>query len=120
TRGELAELTGLGATVVVRLVGDLAARGILAAGSKVERPTRGRPSELLRLAPSAGYVVGLEFGRDHLVAVTVDALGQVVHHKTIKGAPPFIARSRTVAAMHELVRDEAAEAGIPWEGVRAV
>src|SRR5690606_40740866 len=83
TRGELAELTGLGATVVVRLVGDLAARGILAAGSKVERPTRGRPSELLRLAPSAGYVVGLESGRDHLVAVTVDALGQVVQHKTI-------------------------------------
>ncbi|HZJ09049.1 MAG TPA: hypothetical protein VFD39_05090, partial [Trueperaceae bacterium] len=119
TRGELAEITGLGATVVVRLVSDLVERGVLTVDSKVERSSRGRPSELLRLDAAAGYVVGLEFGREQLVAITVDALGRVVHHNSTPAAPPFLAEEETVEALADLVRAEAAAAGVPWAAVRA-
>ena len=39
---------------------------------------RGRPSDRLAIDPAAGAVVGLEFGREHLVGVVLDAVGSLV------------------------------------------
>lgn len=119
TRGELAKLTGLGTTVLVRLVADLVERGILNVESKVERATRGRPSELVRLDPRAGYVVAAEFGREHLIRVTLDACGRVVHHATTSRVPAFRADEQTLEALEAELRAEAAAAGISWHDVRA-
>lgn len=120
TRAGIADYTGLGTTVVVRLVSSLVERGLLVTESKVERASRGRPSELLRINPDAGFVVGLEFGRQHLVAVIVDATGHVRHTRVLPDAPPFVAEASTVTLLAQIVRDEAALAGIPWHSVKAV
>ncbi len=119
TRGELGEETGLGPTAVVRLVAGLVERGILNVESKVERNGRGRPSDLVRLDPGAGYVVALEFGRGHMLSVTVDALGRVAHQMEVEDPPPFRADDGTLAELTRRLRAEAKAAGVAWDDVRA-
>ncbi len=120
TRAEISELTGLSPTVVVRLVGKLVERGLLTAGGFVERPSRGRPSELLNIAPEAGYSVGLEFGRAHLLVTIVDATGTVRHTNLLPEAPEFTATQATVEALAQVIRSECGAASVPWDLVRSV
>lgn len=120
TRASLSEATGLGSTVVVRLVSGLVERGLLTVESKVERSSRGRPSELLRIHPEAGHVMGLEFGREHLIVVIADATGDVRHWRMIDEAPPFVASEATVDSLAGILRAEAAAFGVPWSDIRAV
>src|SRR4051794_41370971 len=58
SRTDLVKLTGLSRTTITTLVGDLQARGLVIedgnGGDRLERPGRGRPPVLLRLAPPAG------------------------------------------------------------------
>src|ERR1700749_3071528 len=66
SRTALVKLTGLSRTTITTLVGDLQARGLVIedgnGGDRGERPGRGRPPVLLRLAPPAGARVGGGFG----------------------------------------------------------
>ncbi|HEY3610756.1 MAG TPA: ROK family transcriptional regulator [Pseudonocardiaceae bacterium] len=76
TRAELVRRTGLARATVGSVVYDLIGAGIVAetvgpfAGARA-----GRPPQLLSLVPSAGYVVGLDIGHDHVRAILLDVVG---------------------------------------------
>ena len=64
SRTDLVRITGLSRTTITTLVGDLQERGLVVeleedATDRPERPGRGRPPVLLRLAPSAGAALGV-------------------------------------------------------------
>jgi predicted NBD/HSP70 family sugar kinase len=76
SRRELMLLTGLSRSTVSLLVGDLQARGQL-----LEEPTvdqaggRGRPAMKLRFAASAGVVLSIDLGHDHIAAAVGNLSG---------------------------------------------
>ena len=79
TRSELARHTGLSRTTVASLLADLQSRGLV-----VEPPrgrstgTRGRPPSLLRLDPSAGGALGIDFGHRHVRTAVADLSSTVL------------------------------------------
>ena len=74
TRSELARSTGLSRTTIATLLTDLQARGLVVESEDGEgRPGgRGRPPALLRLDPSAGAAVGVDFGHAHVRVAVAD------------------------------------------------
>lgn len=81
SRSDLARLTGLSRTTVTTLVADLHTRGLIVEESKgpahAETGSRGRRPAFLRLAPSAGAALGIDFGH-RLIRVAVADLGSTV------------------------------------------
>src|SRR3954451_24156754 len=81
TRGELACLTGLSRTTVATLVADLRARGLVVPPADVAETRqggRGRPPALLRLDPSAGVALGVDFGHRHVRVAAADLASTVL------------------------------------------
>ncbi len=76
SRSELAQLTGLSRTTIATLVADLFARGLVVeppvASGGTRSGCRGRPPALLRLDPSAGVAVGVDFGHSHVRVAVAD------------------------------------------------
>jgi predicted NBD/HSP70 family sugar kinase len=81
SRSDLARLTGLSRTTVTTLVADLHTRGLIVEESQgpahAETGSRGRRPAFLRLAPSAGAALGIDFGH-RLIRVAVADLGSTV------------------------------------------
>jgi predicted NBD/HSP70 family sugar kinase len=81
SRSDLARLTGLSRTTVTTLVADLHTRGLIVEESHgpahAETGSRGRRPAFLRLAPSAGAALGIDFGH-RLIRVAVADLGSTV------------------------------------------
>jgi len=81
SRSDLARLTGLSRTTVTTLVADLHTRGLIVEESTgpahAETGSRGRRPAFLRLAPSAGAALGIDFGH-RLIRVAVADLGSTV------------------------------------------
>ena len=119
TRRALSDATGMHSTSLNRLVASLLERGVLRAVDADSTGRRGRPSERIALAPGAGAVVGLEFGRDRLTGVVLDATGGVVHVEDGLTAPRFEGTGETFAALAATVRDLAHRAGVTPGRVRA-
>jgi predicted NBD/HSP70 family sugar kinase len=74
-------LTGLSRTTITTLIGELQERGMVAESeieARPERPGRGRPPSLLRLAPSAGAALGVDFGHRHLRVAVADLSSTVL------------------------------------------
>jgi predicted NBD/HSP70 family sugar kinase len=86
SRSELAQLTGLSRTTIATLVSDLLARGLVieppALNGAARAGSRGRPPALLRLDPSAGAAIGVDFGHRHVRVAVADLsstlLGELV------------------------------------------
>jgi predicted NBD/HSP70 family sugar kinase len=96
SRADLARAMGLSPTTITAVVADLLARGLVVEeASRAAAAGRGRPPVLLRLDPSAGGALGIDFGHSHLRVAVADL-------------------SRTVLAEHstELDVDTAAEASL--------
>jgi predicted NBD/HSP70 family sugar kinase len=74
TRSDLARLTGLSRTTIATLVSDLLARGLVVEPPEdgVRSRGRGRPPALLRLDPSAGAALGVDFGHSHVRVAAAD------------------------------------------------
>jgi predicted NBD/HSP70 family sugar kinase len=76
SRADIARRTGLSRSTVSSLVGDLQAAGMVvervADGAGSSGPQGGRPPVLVALDPSAGAVVGLDFGHDSLRVAVAD------------------------------------------------
>lgn len=121
TRREVARATNLSPSVVIRAVGELLDLDLLINEDTARRRRRrGRPSDVLRLNASAVYGVGLEFGREHLVTVITDSLGEVVAWSTAADVPPFVADEATTRTLLAAVPAAVYDAGIDWERVDAV
>jgi predicted NBD/HSP70 family sugar kinase len=88
SRTDLVRITGLSRTTITTLVGDLQERGLVVEqeedpADRPERPGRGRPPVLLRLAPSAGAALGLDFGHRHLRVALADLSSTVLAERRI-------------------------------------
>ena len=99
SRGELADATGLSRTTVTTLVADLQERGlVIEAGAAGGRFARGRPPVQLRLDPSAGAAIGVDFGHSHVRVAVADLSATVLGERRVEidvdGAPGEGARRR--------------------------
>ena len=88
SRGEIADATGLSRTTVTTLVADLQERGlVIELSPNGERTARGRPPVQLRLDPSAGAAIGVDFGHSHVhVAVSDLSAGVLGERAEVLGA----------------------------------
>lgn len=120
-RTSLSELTHLSQATVLRLVSDLLAMGyVVQQRSKNSQDGPGRPSMTLIINPELGYVVGLEFGQEHLVACITDATGECVYSHQFDVAPPFKPKDATFDRLAVLIRQVVDDAGLCWSKVKAV
>jgi predicted NBD/HSP70 family sugar kinase len=79
SRSELARATGLSRTTVGLVVSDLQAKGLVVEQTASDRQTgRGRPPVLLRLDPSAGVAVGIDFDHDRVRVALADLSSTVL------------------------------------------
>lgn len=121
TRAELSRATDVNPVSVARLVTELIDLGLVAHDASFQTTgRRGRPSNVLRINRSACHVVGIEFGRDHLIALIADSLGEVVWWRAEAAPPAFSASESTVQELATVARASASAAGVPWESVNAI
>jgi predicted NBD/HSP70 family sugar kinase len=81
TRGDLATLTGLSRATISSLVADLQERGLVAErtpDARREPGARGRPPTFVRLTPSVGIAVALDFGHTDLRIAIGDLSSEVL------------------------------------------
>jgi predicted NBD/HSP70 family sugar kinase len=72
TRSELSHITGLSRTTVATIVADLQASGLVVEPDGERTGGRGRPAAVLRLDPSAGAALGIDFGHTHVRVAVAD------------------------------------------------
>lgn len=77
SRADLARLSGLSSSTVTSITSTLLAEGFLLEDAPGEPPgtgsgALGRPATLLRIDPSAGYVVGIKLAPESLTATVTD------------------------------------------------
>jgi predicted NBD/HSP70 family sugar kinase len=116
SRTDLVRITGLSRTTITTLVGDLQDRGLVVelqedAADRPERPGRGRPPVLLRLAPSAGAALGLDFGHRHVRVAVADLSSTVLAERRIE-VDVDVAAATALDAAAELVEEVLREAGV--------
>jgi predicted NBD/HSP70 family sugar kinase len=113
SRADLARLMGLSPTTITALVAELRARGLVVEDSERKgatgQPGRGRPPVLLRLDPSVGGAVGIDFGHRHLRVAVADLSRTVLAERSTDLDVDAAAKGSldAAAAMVEEVRSEA-------------
>jgi predicted NBD/HSP70 family sugar kinase len=130
SRAELAQLTGLSRSAVGACVTDLVEQGLVLSdgqdpatgGRQTAGP--GRPAEVVRLRPSAGIVLGLDFGHTHVTAAVADTAGRILAERgeilDVDGRPQEamdagarLAGAALDAAGHTMGEVLGAAAGVP-------
>src|SRR5690349_10857690 len=116
SRTDLVRITGLSRTTITTLVGDLQERGLVVeleedAADRPERPGRGRPPVLLRLAPSAGAALGVDFGHRHLRVAVADLSSTVLAERRLD-IDVDAAAATALDAAAELVTEVLRDAGV--------
>ncbi len=115
TRRDLARQMGLSFSMVSRLTGDLLEAGLICEIGRQES-VGGRPSDLLSLAPSAGYAVGLDIGGSHQCAILVDLVGNIAGYIECEHSLPA-SRDGIVEEIDGLVLQLQARSGVPMERI---
>jgi predicted NBD/HSP70 family sugar kinase len=115
TRRDLAKQMGLGLSMVSRLTGELLDAGVIRENGRQES-VGGRPSDILSLAPQAGYAVGLDIGGSHQRAILVDLVGDVVAREEYEHHLPA-SREGIVDQIDALVVQLQSSAGVPIERI---
>jgi predicted NBD/HSP70 family sugar kinase len=82
-QAELVRQTGLSRATVSAIVRDGKARGVIVEDGRTVPNGRGRRSARLRLEPSAGAAVGVDFGHRHLRVAVADLASRVVAERRI-------------------------------------
>nr|WP_234434345.1 ROK family transcriptional regulator [Streptomyces sp. NRRL F-5126] len=116
SRAELARTTGLSKPTVSTALAALERAGLVRRTGEVSRGRgRGRAAVLYAADPAAGYVIGVDVGREWLRAAAADLEGTVVGRRDT----PNTARSAgtMVRDAARLARAVAAEAGLDWSQV---
>jgi predicted NBD/HSP70 family sugar kinase len=112
SRADLARVMEVSPTTITPLVADLCARGLVVEDSeRGEQSGRGRPPVLLRLDPSAGGALGIDFGHRHLRVAVAD-LSRTVLAERATGLDVDAAAQPSLDAAAEMVEDVLSEAGI--------
>ncbi len=121
SRADIARKTGLSRSTVSTLAGDLLDRGFVTARpeSNGRQLSQGRPPVLLRLDPSAGTVVGVDFDHQY-VRVAVSDLARTVLAEGRIDADVDNDATGALDAAGELVRTAVAQAGTDMDRVIGV
>ena len=98
SRTQLGQSTHIRMSVVTALIRDLIEKGVLVESGR-SVAGRGRKQILLSLNSRHGFVVGIEFDSDHIIAVGVDVCGNVVAKRSM--AMP--AQKTNAAIVKELI-----------------
>jgi predicted NBD/HSP70 family sugar kinase len=123
SRADVARATGMSRPLVSNLVGELAAAGLVREDAEAARPQgRGRPPTLLRLAATAGAVLGVEL--DHAtIRVAVADLGLTILDERVEAIDPdedpATGLDRAAAMAAELGLERVACAGLALPGTVA-
>jgi predicted NBD/HSP70 family sugar kinase len=122
SRADIARITGLSRSTISTLVADLQERGFIIERPDDEPPrviAQGRPPVLLRLDPSAGIAVGLDFDHTHVRVAVSDLSRTVVAEASVETDVDHDAgASMDLAA--EMVRNALDEAGVDSDRVLGV
>jgi predicted NBD/HSP70 family sugar kinase len=120
SRADLARLTGLSATTMTALVAQLLDSGVVVERALAEDGTqpagRGRPPVLLRLDPSAGGALGIDFGHSHLRVALADLSRTVLAERAMELDVDDAAKGSLDAAA-AMVDEVLAEAGMDRQRV---
>src|SRR4051812_33015780 len=118
SRADLARVMGLSPTTITAVVADLLDRGLVV--EEESGPTagagRGRPPVLLRLDPSAGGALGIDFGHSHLRVAVAD-LSRTVLAERATVLDVDTAAEASLDAAAAMVVDVLAEAGMDREQI---
>lgn len=98
SRTQLAQSTHIRMSVVTALIRDLIKQGVLVESGR-SAAGRGRKQILLSLNGRHGFVVGIAFDSDHMMAVGVDVCGNIIAKRNM--AMP--AQKTNAAIMKELI-----------------
>jgi len=113
SRADLAALARLSRATVSSIVSELAGAGLVVEsecpGDRLPQP--GRPPSLVRLDPSAGAAVGIDFGKRHLRVVVADLGHRVLAERCVEMDPDHEAR-RGIRRASELFDEVLEEAGV--------
>lgn len=110
TRAQIARGTGLVPQTVSNIVEELEREGLVVAAEPI-RGGRGQPATPYSIAANGAFAIGLQIDRDHVRAVTVNLLGDVIvgtetvlHPGGLQGNLPLIlAALKSVAAAPALL-----------------
>ena len=81
---------------------------------------RGRPSELLQIAPDCGYTLGVEFGQKHIIYSVLDAVGRQIYWGQQPSVLPYRADDMVMDGLVDAARRIVGELQLPWEKVGSV
>jgi len=125
SRAAIGRETGLSRTSVSSLVADLIAEGVVVESPDSEprssSPNGGRPSTPLTLDPSAGGVIGMDFGHDSVRVILTDlsytVLDETLHQLDVdnearKALAHAAGAARTLLDEHQIDRDRVVGAGV--------
>ncbi|MFZ6760454.1 ROK family transcriptional regulator [Undibacterium sp. Ji50W] len=87
TRADLARVTGLAAQSVMRLVDDLAARGLLVFTDALPSKARGKPSPQIALVADFAFCIGASIATDEINLVLIDFAGNLIGQSTKRMTP---------------------------------
>jgi glucokinase-like ROK family protein len=124
SRVRLAQMTGLSATTITNLIGELLEQGIVVEDSDERAAKRGRrgvgrPEVALRLAPEARYAVGVHIGVGSVSVAVTGLLAQPLCELTMEHALDRPARE-VLAEAAGMVQDAVAQCGIDPQQVVGV
>jgi predicted NBD/HSP70 family sugar kinase len=115
SRADIARITGLSRSTISTLVADLQDRGFIIERAEDEAPPRngaqGRPPVLLRLDPSAGIAVGVDFDHTHVRIAVSDLSREVVAEASVETDVDHDA-SAALDLAADLVREALDDAGV--------
>src|SRR5438309_299791 len=91
SRADIARSLSLSRATVSAVIGELLAAGAVVEDATVPSGARGghtgRPPLLVRLNPSAGAALGIDFGKRHLRVATADLGHRVLAERTVEMDP---------------------------------
>lgn len=120
TRGELSARIGLSRTTLSDIAASLLSRGVISSvGPQGPAQGRGRPAERLRLDPTAGHYLGVDFRHTTVCVAVANAARELIASDTTAYDADADGDSRITAALHLIDRMSIA-AGIHLDDARGV
>jgi predicted NBD/HSP70 family sugar kinase len=110
SRAEIVRRTSLSRATVSSVLAQVREEGLVIEGDG-EAAGQGRPAALLRLSPSAGAALGIDFGKRHLRVAVADLGHRVLAERALELDTDQSAKDGMRVAV-ELAHDVLAEAGI--------
>jgi len=112
SRAELAREAGLSRSTVSTTINGMIDRGLVVEGAHIRTEARGRPAQLVSLAPGAGTAVGIDFGFRHVRGAIADLSHNVLGTAEVELDIDYSPEAGIEAAA-AILKDVIGQAGLP-------